>query len=509
MNESNYRAALIPLDERPVNTRYPRMIAEIAGVQLHLPPTEIMCNQRNPANTGALLEWARDIAPRVDALIVSCDHLGYGGLIPSRISMEPAGAIAQRLERLRQIRQQFPALTLHGFNVITRVSNANDAVEEPAYWQTYGARLCQLSQLIDRELQGEQAGVTVELAALRAQIPDAHTRDFLRRRVRNHTINLHALQLCAEGVFDLLVVSSDDTSPFGLPSREKRWLAECAGRLGIGDGPLLMYPGADEIGCALVALAINAAARYVPRFAARYAIPGGENNVAAYEDGPIRQTIERQVRAVGGVVTDESDAEFILFVNTPVERRSEWQPEYADREREERIAPLRAAVAAIAAQPSRAVICDVAYPNGADPVLIELLQQHVALDELAAYGAWNTAGNTIGTALAQACASHFAHSTEGRKAQRRFLAHRFIEDWGYQHVARNELRQALVRETDKREPAEENLAQTCAWIEGRLNELIAQLPGFAGRYRIQPGSARLPWKRAFEVDFIVEEEIGI
>ena len=57
--------------------------------------------------------------------------------------------------------------------------------------------------------------------------------------------------------------------------------------------------------------------------------------------------------------------------------------------------------------------------------------------------------------------------------------------------------------------AEENLAQTCAWIEGRLNELIAQLPGFAGRYRIQPGSARLPWKRAFEVDFIVEEEIGI
>ena len=51
--------------------------------------------------------------------------------------------------------------------------------------------------------------------------------------------------------------------------------------------------------------------------------------------------------------------------------------------------------------------------------------------------------------------------------------------------------------------AEENLAQTCAWIEGRLNELIAQLPGLAGRYRIQP------WKRAFEVDFTVEEEIGI
>ncbi len=41
----------------------------------------------------------------------------------------------------------------------------------------------------------------------------------------------------------------------------------------------------------------------------------------------------------------------------------------------------------------------------------------------------------------------------------------------------------------------------CARIERRLGELIARLPGFAGRYTLVPGSVRLPWGRTFEVDF--------
>ncbi len=40
MREREQRLGLIPLDERPANTRYPAMIAASAGVDLRLPPPE-------------------------------------------------------------------------------------------------------------------------------------------------------------------------------------------------------------------------------------------------------------------------------------------------------------------------------------------------------------------------------------------------------------------------------------------------------------------------------------
>ena len=494
------RIGLIPLDERPVNTRYPAQIAAIAGVELIVPPAELLSHGRTPASADGLGTWLDEQAAELDALIVSFEMLGYGGLIASRITDEAAGTIIGRIERLRSLKKRHAGLRILGFNVITRVSNADDAVEEPAYWADYGRRLFQLSGLLDREAQGEI--VADELTTLEAEIPAEYRADFLLRRMRNHTVNLAGLGLLAEAALDLLVLSSDDTSPFGMPSREKRWLSEWAGRLQL-DARLLMYPGADEVGCALLARVINQANGYEPTFEVRYAVPGGDRVVAPYEDGPISVTIERQVRAVGGRIVAHG-GDLVLLVNPPVERRSEWHPDYAEAERAQRTPYLERMVRKIATERRLVVVADVAYPNGSDPVLIELLQAHVALPRLAAYGAWNTAGNTIGTALAQGCAARLARTEAQHEAQRRFLLHRFVEDWGYQQVVRREVRQWLLETSGNREPTPANLGATSAWIEGRLQSLIGELPGFAGQYRIVPGSTHQPWNRTFEVDFDLE-----
>ena len=152
---------LIPLGERPVNTCYPAMIAAIAGADLALPPPEILSSLRRPADCSALVEWLAGIAPRLDGLIVSCEMLGYGSLIASRISDEPAGAILARLDSLRAIRRVQPQLPIYGFSLITRVSNSNDAI--------YGEQLYRASQLLDRRQQGQP--VAGELDALLAAIP--------------------------------------------------------------------------------------------------------------------------------------------------------------------------------------------------------------------------------------------------------------------------------------------------------------------------------------------------
>lgn len=498
------KIGLIPLDERPANTRYPAMIAAIAGAQLALPPPEILSALRRPADCAGLAQWLEHAAPTLDGLIVSCEMLGYGSLIASRTSDESAGAILARLDVLRAIRQQFPSLPIFGFSLLTRVSQANDATEEPAYWATYGAQLYQLSELLDRQQQGQPVGSGIDM--LLATIPHAQRNDFLRRRLRNHAVNLALLQLLAEDVFDLLVLSSDDTSPFGLPTREKHWLRAWADMLALGER-LLMYPGADEVGCALLARLLNTHASLTPTFAVAYAPPEAATNIAAFEDGPIQVTVERQICVVGGQLAAQ-DADVWVGVNAPVTRRSEWLPAFADAERTTRLAALQALVDMAVqrqAQGTPVVIADVAYPNGADPALVDLLWAQVQLPTLAAYGAWNTAGNTIGTALAQACAARMIASATQRQAHERFLLHRLLEDWGYQQLVRAEIRDWLRTEHGRAEPNAATLAATQALIAQRLDGLIAQLPGFAHRYRLAPGSVRLPWARTFEVDFELEK----
>jgi hypothetical protein len=500
---------LIPLDERPVNTHYPEMIAFIGGADMHLPHREMLSSYRKPARGDDLLGWLEETAPDLDALIVSFPTLGYGGLIASRTSQEPASTIFARLEAIGKLKLRYPRLTIFGFDLIMRISNANSAVEEPEYWAEEGVQFYRFSQLLDRLEQGHP--VEDDLAYLRAELPPRHIQDFIQRRMRNHTVNKAGLQMLARGDIDLLVLSSDDTSPYGLPTSEKRALHLWADRLGLSEHchqpntgcKLLMYPGADEVGCALTARVLNFQAGHAPTFSVIYGVPGGDQVTAPYEDGPVSVTIERQVMAVGGSMIEDGAPDFWVFVNPPSPHHTEWDASFAVSERNERLPHLKEMVSQINQRlkaRERVIICDVAYPNGADPLLIEILLREVDITGLAAYGAWNTAGNTIGAALAQGCAARLANTPAQKRAQMRFLLHRFLEDWGYQHVVRAETRQWLRDTCGRDEPDAENLSATLAHIEAGLNRCKQQLPGFEA-YNLVPGSVHLPWNRLFEVDF--------
>lgn len=494
------KICLIPLDERPVNTRYPHMLAAIYGAEVRLPPRSLLSDYRAPADSGALLDWLKTTAPECDILIAGCETLGYGGLIASRTSHEPAAAILNRLETLRDLKTNQPALRIFGFTVITRIPHYNSAGEEPEYWGQYGVRLHRLSQLMDRAEQGEPVGD--ELSGLRAQIPADHVNDFLRRRLRNHTVTLGALGLAADSVFDLLVISSDDTSPYGLNSSEKRWIAEWGSRLNLGDR-LLMYPGADEVGSILVARAVNQNASRAPSFRVEYAVPGGEQVRAAFEDSAVKLTIERQILAAGAAIEPEK-ADILLLVNPPRSPDHQYPAPYTAAERDARQPHLQAAVARLsdwidAGKP--AAIADVAHSNGADNLFVDMLREAGLLLKLDAYSAWNTAGNSIGTTVAQACIAW--HGGRNTPNQQRFLAHRLIEDWAYMGIVRDQAADWLEAETGQREPAPERVAAAARWIEAQLGQVAGTLnTGF----RIAPGSLRLPWKRMFEIDFDLEAQ---
>jgi hypothetical protein len=502
------RIILLPLDERPVNTRYPAMLAAMAGAQLILPPPHLLSALRHPADADALAEWLFGAAREADAAIVSVEMLAFGGLIASRTTDTPLADALHRLDTLGKLRAAGLA-TIYAFNVITRIPDANDAVEEPEYWAMHGRALHRYSGLLHREAAGQPA--RAEREAARAALPDAVVADFARRRLRNHTLNLHVLGLAADSALDTLVLSSDDTSEYGLGSQEKAWLATWARRLELPESRLLMYPGADEVGCVLLLRALLAGQR-APRFYIHYAIEGDQAIIAPYEDSPVAVTVERQVRALGGVIVDAPDqADFLLAVNTPTRIRQEYDPAHPDLDAERaRRAPMLAAFALAVRDALRAgrkvIVCDVAYPNGADPDLIANLRERVELGDLTAYGAWNTAGNTIGTALAHGVATSMVTTPDARTAARRFLLHRFVEDWGYQHLVRAAIRDELGAATGQRDVTAHNEAEVTAQLAVRLNALLPELGDLSQGWRVT--NVRLPWRRTFEIDFDLEYDAG-
>jgi hypothetical protein len=133
-------------------------------------------------------------------------------------------------------------------------------------------------------------------------------------------------------------------------------------------------------------------------------------------------------------------------------------------------------------------LCDTAYSNGADPLLLEsLLARPELLQKLYAYAGWNTTGNTIGSAIALGVARWFAvrsgSKDEASAHWRRAMFVRFTDDWAYQTQVRRQL------STDLSDQHVQNLMQP----------YIARV---AQALEFDRGSVKftLPWGRTFEIE---------
>ena len=172
-----------------------------------------------------------------------------------------------------------------------------------------------------------------ELARLDATLPPDLKADWLTRRLRNHTVNLGLLDMAARGQITSLRLTSDDTSPLGFPSRERDWLGGWPRLIGPAlIDRVMMHPGADEVGSALLSHLLMARAGKTPRVGIVYSHPGDDALVAPYEDRPVCETVEGQVRACGCSVADGlDDCDFLLGVATPSPRRTDYRPEYGPK----------------------------------------------------------------------------------------------------------------------------------------------------------------------------------
>jgi hypothetical protein len=548
--------ALLPLDDRPVNYDYPTYLARLAGYELHLPPRDWLGNPWRESQHIRLVDWLVKEAEAAHVLVVALDTLAYGGLIPSRTSREPFESVLERLSVLKKIKTQRPKLPIWASSVILRISRANSSEEEKDYWAIYGSAMFRLSYLEHKTSLGvasphEQA----ESSDLSRRIPQEVYQDYLAGRQRNHQVNLRMIDWLEEGVFDFLLLPQDDTAEYGWNIAEARIIQATLRRKNLTDRAIT-YPGADEIGCLLLASAVCRQAQFKPRIYPRYSSIHSASVITSYEDRPIHELVKAHLTPLGGTIASTpEEADLILFLNAPAHAQGEASFQWLiwkglEALKSDRPASLQLYLKEVVADPvyqttrremetperspeelvrrmlveleqKRLVaLADVAFVNGADLILGNLLMQYSESVRLSAYAGWNTAGNTLGTVLAQAVlrllAKRNGDDPEQTRAHFEFLFLRFLDDYYYQ--ARERSRYMLedlpalgIHPTMERLPTS-NVESVEKRVQERLSEAASELEklfikaGVVNSVKVE--HITLPWQRLFEVGFDVHVRLS-
>lgn len=459
-----------------------------------MPPAELMPRFREPADVTGLAAWLRDIDESVDAHVISLDLLVHGGLVPSRLSQDHIGEVIPRLEVLRELQAPISA-----YQVVTRLphyDNASRSRQEPEYWATHGQRMFELSRAWDRRARGEADAAEVD-AALQA-VPAEYREDLVRRRMRNHAVNLAALELAADGVVQDLLITSDDTAPRGLPASDRSALSSWNDRL---DAGALLYPGADEVPSVLVSRVVSRAHGVTPRIFVASPDAEGLGRIAPYEDVPIDQGVDRQIRALGGERVASVDlADLVLMIHAPSAVPGDWtgEPITQDSSRESDLVTTE--TAKLLAAGHRVALSDLRYANGSDPTLLAALDEAGVLGQLVSYGGWNTAGNTLGTTLAAGVSALLDDGAQADAARERFLIAKIIEDGHYLPELRVRLQDQLLQ----RGLAEPPLEELPALGVHAAEELTSWASGIRALQGVRVTEVRWPRQYLFTVDFDFE-----
>ncbi len=467
------RIFYIPLDERPCNAFYPQMIAQLQpDVRLQVPPLELLSRKKQAADVAGVWQWlehALAVAFGLDAgasgvassdaiAIVSLEMWVYGGLLPSRLHQHSTQVLGDRLQRLAQLKQTYPQLRILASNLIMRTPAYSSSEEEPDYYEAWGESIFRWGSLTDKrsrqDLSDEEAA---ELARIDVSLPKAYLADYRDRRAKNLTINQVAIDLVQSGVIDFLSIPQDDCAPYGFTAQDQQLINQKIVQLRLQQ-QVHLYPGADEVGCTLLARAygdwrgrqaITASAlagepssqpspiTASPSIYVLYSAVGGDRLIPRYEDRPLGESLKAHILAAGArwATTPES-ADLVLAVNSAGQVMQEAWDQATKDITYSSYRNLRVFVARIKQLQEQYVpvaVADVAFSNGGETELVQLLDDADCWDGLLAYAGWNTCCNTLGTAIATALLG--VRSADAAALAFNKIYH-LLEDWAYQSVVR-------------------------------------------------------------------------
>ena len=484
--------ALLPLDNRPCNLQFPAQIAAIGADQISAPPAAWLGHFNQRGDCQQLREWL-DNLPDVSALIVSIDMLAYGGLVASRKTDTDLETALARLQTLKDWRAARPDTPIYAFNILMRLAITMDSdAAVPHYYN-----VMRWARLMGEAKRFPSPEKTAELGEVRALIPDQIIEQYCGARARNHAVNLQMVDWLADGTFDYLLITQEDCTQFGLHRAEQDEITERVALRDVAD-KFALHPGADEAALTLLARHWNERVG----FSIHWSSEVNKRNIAVFEDVPYEDALHSHIQAMTGYVAgDDAQADVQLWVNAPI---AGSQKDEGEAEKIARAGELRAWVSALKIaieSGARVALCDVAFPNGADNLLMdELRAQGDILSHLVAFGGWNTAGNTTGTVLAQCAAVVRSGESQGDgELNRQFVFERLLDDWYYQANLRAQLEETARARGFSPLNMNGQGAQIEAIAREQIESFAAQLAREEFGANVRELQVNLPWSRTFEV----------
>lgn len=503
------RLVVLPLDDRPVNYDHPWWLGQAAGIDVRRPPREWLGNPFRSAERSKLSNWLIEEGQCADGLAVAVDTLGYGGLIPSRQSYAALAEVVDSLDALHRLRAMRPDLMILAISILMRVNRSNSAEEEKPYWAEYGPDVFRLSYLDDKASNGCAAQTELEeLRRLRESVPPHLVDDYQAGRARNHSINRLMVEWAGSGVLTYVVIAQDDTAAYGWNIAESRALRTLIRDRGLSSRATV-YPGADEVSSLLVAAFACRTKGFRPRAWTHYSRPNGPSVVTAYEDRPLQDLVKAHLGPLDGELAESpDDADLVVAIHAPNDKQTDARLQTRTPIEKDLVA-FAGRVADDCAAGRNVAVVDVEFVNGADVVLAEQLLARAPIAQLAAYAAWNTAGNSLGSALAQAAVRTLTRKEDQRPdvlaSHIALLAIHFMDDYFYQSVVRTQVMledlPALGLEPTFQRLPDEVLPEVERRIGRRMQphvlELARKLQGVVASLEIDAPS--LPWGRVFEI----------
>ncbi|MDQ7821883.1 MAG: DUF4127 family protein [Candidatus Eremiobacteraeota bacterium] len=509
----------IPLDNRPCTMNYPEALASMVNFTLLTPPAEYLGNYFLPGNTRKLFSWLGDMESRADAALISIDMLVHGGLIASRGSYHTAHETARTLKHLGEWLRRRRVPMVASYNVIMRTmptSSSSDIAKE-------APRFLKIVKSLHEISLKKPARLAEEIEKAKKTLKGAISGEYFDVRRRNHEVNRQCLLWRKEGLLDCLLLGLDDVVTRGLNLYEKTLLEKFIRDESLDNA--FIYPGTDEM--ALMLLTRLACERFgeKPRYHVLYSSTRGKNRPTLYEDRNVPELISSYFGMLSFEECPREEESIDLFVHLNPHGQQEAGFQVLGRTPRQRLMPFMQKIEESLSMDRLAAVADVAYANGADCTLAELLTSRFRIPSLAAYAAWNTAGNTIGTVISQSAlrwlSLRFRHLISNpamaEKAHLAFTFSRFLDDWIYQSEVREKVKKFCTHENISTYDLGSFHQRVEHLIDGvvvrRAEALFHKILG--GQYILPLFSSRpakvsveepftcqirLPWPRIFEID---------
>ena len=331
----------------------------------------------------------------------------------------------QRARRLSRVVRTAPHVRLYAFASTMRLFPT--ATKESSRYRM------ELARYEEAKAKGKIMGdrEAARLAErLRPQLPSAEIEAYEGTRLRNVYVQSALLQMVAAKAIDYMVMGQDDARPFGPHVAENVALKRRATLLGLEDS-VFFCEGIDQHANVLLSRALLAEAGWTPVVRIVTSDDDGLNRYASYESKPLRESLRDQLLASGArPAGPEDEYDYTLFLNTP-------------KRRDDRFATFLQALKDDVDQDFPVAVADInlATDGTADPELAAGLRDRQRMMKLLAFAGWNTAGNTMGTAIPAANVYLLARRLRvdplvREVAQREFLLHRFVNDVAYHKFTR-------------------------------------------------------------------------